>query len=159
MTKVNNRTSTLISIFVSAAVFVFIAVMMCALPFVIDTAPIMQEILSYFDGSIFGISGSVIFWVWIYVVLAVAEVCCILVFALLIHVRKGLVFTQKSVRYIYAVSWGCLIIALACVAVCNFFKMALVVALAAGFLGLCVRVVKNVIEEANAIKDENDLTV
>jgi hypothetical protein len=33
------------------------------------------------------------------------------------------------------------------------------VAFAGIFLGLCVRVVKNVIEEATEIKAENDLTV
>lgn len=143
----------------SVAVTVLITVMMCIMPFIIDTAPIMQEIRAYFSGPLLGISGETVFWIWLYTVLAVADICCALVFALLLHVRKGLVFTRKTVLYIYSVSWGCLVIALACVAVAKLFHMALVIALAAGFLGLCVRVVKNVIEEANAIKDENDLTV
>ena len=40
-----------------------------------------------------------------------------------------------------------------------YFKLAVVVAVAAIFLGLCLRVVKNVIEKATEIKAENDLTV
>ena len=40
-----------------------------------------------------------------------------------------------------------------------YYLVALVLAFTAALLGLCLRVVKNVIEEATAIKSENDLTV
>ena len=39
------------------------------------------------------------------------------------------------------------------------FYIAYVIAVAVLFLGLCLRVVKNVIEEATELKNENDLTV
>ena len=39
------------------------------------------------------------------------------------------------------------------------FYVVFAVAAAMLFLGLCVRVVKNVVEEATEIKSENDLTV
>jgi hypothetical protein len=40
-----------------------------------------------------------------------------------------------------------------------YFRLALAVGFVAVFVGLCLRVVKNVIEEATLIKSENDLTV
>lgn len=68
-------------------------------------------------------------------------------------------FTPASVALIRGVSWCCFLLCLVFGVLGKYFLLAYVVALAAVFLGLCLRVVKNVIEEATEIKMENDLTV
>lgn len=76
-----------------------------------------------------------------------------------ISVTLLLVFTALSVSYIRVISWCAIICGLLFVALGRYFSIALVVAAAGIFAGLCVLVVKNVIEEAVEIKAENDLTV
>lgn len=82
-----------------------------------------------------------------------------LLFALLLRVKQGLVFSLATVSLIRGVSWCCIGL---CGLFCFlgfYFQLALPVALMALFLGLCLRVCKNAFEEAAQIKQENDLTV
>ncbi|MBO7737139.1 MAG: DUF2975 domain-containing protein, partial [Clostridia bacterium] len=85
--------------------------------------------------------------------------CCIAVTFLLLRVRKGLVFTPKSVSYIRFISWMCVLLAAIVLVAQYFHAAAFIIALAMSVLGLSLRVVKNVIEAATEIKNENDLTV
>jgi hypothetical protein len=94
-----------------------------------------------------------------YGILAITLLADVLLFRLLLRVCREQVFSAPSISCIRYISWCCLLIALLLVCVGVYFRIALCVALLAAFLGLCVRVVKNVIEEATAIKSENDLTV
>lgn len=94
-----------------------------------------------------------------YVVLADVVVADILLFFLLIRVKSGEVFTKKSVALIRGVSWCCIILGLVFAVIGLYFYISFIVAFAALFLGICIRVVKNVIEQATEIKQENDLTV
>ncbi|MBR6563769.1 MAG: DUF2975 domain-containing protein [Clostridia bacterium] len=158
--KISKRASTLLSLILAVAFIAIVLVMMVLMPFIIDSAPMMQSIYSYFsseEGAL--ISGNVVFWIWFYAISAIAAVCCGSIVFLLFRVRRKLVFSKISVSLIRFASWCCILIAAVCIGVCGYFHMAYVLALAAGFLGLCLRVVKNVIEEATAIKNENDLTV
>lgn len=103
--------------------------------------------------------GRVAVLIMAYAVLAVFVLADVLLFSLLMRVRSGLIFTDISVSLIRGVSW-CLF--LLCAIFCGlgiYFQLAFIVAFAAVFLGLCLRVVKNVIEQATEIKSENDLTV
>ena len=160
MLKISTRLSTLLSLILALSFAAIVLVMMVLMPFLIDTAPVMESVYSYFVLSdIDFIDGACVFWVWYYAVSAVAVVCCVNVALLLVRVRRRLVFTEISVSLIRFASWNCLLIALLCLLVSAYFHMASVLAVAAGFLGLCLRVVKNVIEEAVMIKNENDLTV
>ena len=94
-----------------------------------------------------------------YAVLADVMVADIILFLLLLFVRKDEVFTQKSVALVRGVSWCCICLGLIFMAIGMYFYIAWAVAFAALFLGICIRVVKNVIEQATEIKQENDLTV
>lgn len=82
-----------------------------------------------------------------------------LLFRLLLLVARGEVFTPPAVGCIRGVSWCCFAVSLLFAVLSRFFLMAWVICWAAVLLGLCLRVVKNVIEEATTIKAENDLTV
>jgi hypothetical protein len=94
-----------------------------------------------------------------YCVLLLAMLADCLLFRLLLLVRAGEVFTAKAVSLIRGVSWCAIAISLLFLLATPYFLIALALAFTAALLGLCLRVVKNVIEEATAIKAENDLTV
>ena len=94
-----------------------------------------------------------------YCVLALAMLADVLLFRLLLLVRAGEVFTSRSIALIRGVSWCAIGVSLLFLVVSIYYLIALALAFTAVLLGLCLRVVKNVIEEATAIKAENDLTV
>ncbi len=78
---------------------------------------------------------------------------------LLGNLRRELVFVPENVRRLRAVSWCCVGAALICLASCLYYLPFLFVAAAAGFMALIVRIVKNVFEQAIAMKAELDLTI
>lgn len=94
-----------------------------------------------------------------YFILVLAVAAGIMLLLLLLRVKNSLVFTLKSVSLIRGVSWCCIIIGILFGLMGLYFQLALLVCFAAFFLGICLRVVKNVLEEATLIKSENDLTV
>lgn len=94
-----------------------------------------------------------------YAVLLFMTAAIVQMFILLLRVRDGKVFTDRSVGLIRGVSWCCIAIGVLFCVIGLYFILAVLAGCAALFLGLCLRVVKNVVEEATAIKAENDLTV
>ena len=104
-------------------------------------------------------TGRIFVHIMAYVLLLVVALADVLSIRLLLRVRKGDVFTGKSVSLIRGISWCCILLCLAFALLGIYFQLALIMAFLALFLGICLRVVKNVIEEATLIKSENDLTV
>lgn len=78
---------------------------------------------------------------------------------ILVNVRKGEVFTEHSVKMLRILSWACFSAVPLSLPMCYSIFEAFPIPFAAFFTGLLMRVVKNVIEEGTAIKNENDLTV
>lgn len=79
---------------------------------------------------------------------------------LLRNLQDGSVFTPENVGLLHDVSRCCIAAALICIGgVLAGLPTLLVVTLAAGFVGLIVRIVRNVFEQAILMKDELDLTV
>lgn len=78
---------------------------------------------------------------------------------LLKHIQEGNVFTAQNIRLLGIVSLCCFLAALFCLGLSWRFPVLLVVTAAAGFVGLIVRIVKNVFQQALSMKDELDLTV
>ena len=79
---------------------------------------------------------------------------------LLLLVRRRQVFTDRAVACLRTISWCCFIETGLCLVTARpFYPVHYAAAFAAGFLGLVLRVVKNVIEEAVALKAENDFTI
>jgi len=78
---------------------------------------------------------------------------------LLANIKKKDVFIKKNVKHLRVISW-CSFAVSAILFVSGFYYLLfLLVAVAAAFFGLILRVVKNVIEQAVVIKDENDFTI
>ena len=78
---------------------------------------------------------------------------------LLVNMRGGRVFDNDNTSYMRRTSWSCIAVAAVCLASGCYYTPFILVAVAAGFMGLIVRIVKNSFEQAIAMKNELDLTI
>lgn len=96
--------------------------------------------------------GSVFAWIALYKL-----------FRLLRQIKQGRVFVGENVKLLRAISWCCFGAAAATLvggaAALKLILPLLVLAAAAAFMGLIVRIVKNVFQQAIAMKSELDLTI
>lgn len=82
-----------------------------------------------------------------------------LLLRVLFNIRKNVVFDRANVKYTRYISWCCFVVCAAFFVLGFFITFSFVMSFAAAFIGLIVRVVKNLLNEAVDIKEENDLTV
>lgn len=75
------------------------------------------------------------------------------------RIWKGEIYVPGNVRDMRRTSWCCMIVALICFVTGFFYGVLFVIAAAAGFMGLIVRIVKNMLEQAVSMKDELDFTI
>ena len=85
--------------------------------------------------------------------------CLYQLWRLLGNIRRGALFVADNVRRMRVVSWCCVWAALVAALSAAYYPPFFFVAVAAGFLALIVRIVKNAFEQAIAMKDELDWTV
>ena len=78
---------------------------------------------------------------------------------LLKSIKVGQVFTAENIRRMRVVSWCCAAAGLVCLGAGLLYLPCLVCAMAAGFMALIVRIVKNTFQQALLMKDELDYTV
>ena len=78
---------------------------------------------------------------------------------ILVCFRKNRVFEAGTVRHMRIASWACVGAAAVCFAGAFYYHGMFVAALAAAFMALIVRIVKNSFEAAIRMKDELDLTI
>lgn len=78
---------------------------------------------------------------------------------LLLNIQKDATFIMPNVKYLRRISWCCFAVAVITLIGGVFYIPFLFVAVAAAFVGLMLRVVKNVMESAVEIKAENELTI
>lgn len=157
MFKISSKASVNLSLIISGVFFAVLAVVGVFLPAVVKA-------LLRFSGEITArvqvtSTDNAIVLVAAYILLALALLANILLFTLLLQVKGENVFSKKSVSLIRGISWCSIGFGVIFALLTYYFTLSSVIAFAALFLGLCVRVVKNVIERATEIKDENDLTV
>ena len=157
MFKISSKASVNLSLIISGVFFAVLAVVGVFLPAVVKA-------LLRFSGEITArvqvtSTDNAIVLLAAYILLALALLANILLFTLLLQVKGENVFSAKSVSLIRGISWCSIGVGAIFALLTYYFTLSSVIAFAALFLGLCVRVVKNVIERATEIKDENDLTV
>lgn len=86
-------------------------------------------------------------------------------YRLLIALGKDEIYTRSNIRLLRMISWCCFAVALVSllcfipVQTMNMAAVLLLLPAAAALMGLIVRIVKNVFEQAADMKDELDLTV
>lgn len=80
-------------------------------------------------------------------------------YRLLHRIELGQVFIAINVEYLRRISWSCFSGAIICFASTTYYFPWVFVAIAAAFMGLIVRVIKNVIAQAVELKNESELTI
>lgn len=78
---------------------------------------------------------------------------------LLASIKAGQVFTAENISRIRAVSWCCAAVALVCLLAGICYLPFFICAMAAAFMALIVRIVKNAFQQALLMKDELAFTV
>ncbi len=78
---------------------------------------------------------------------------------LLFNIKNGQIFTDNNVKYLRRISWSCIAVCIITLISGVFYIPYLFVSVAAGFVGLMLRVVKNAFQCAVALREENDLTI
>lgn len=78
---------------------------------------------------------------------------------LLQNIRAQLVFDMRNVHLLRQVSWCCVGAGAVCLVSCLYYLPFIAVAVAAGFMALIVRIVKNIFQQAIDMKSELDLTI
>ena len=80
-------------------------------------------------------------------------------YRLLHNLEKDRVFIAENVVLLRRVSWCCILAGVVCLCIAPVWPSLVLLATAAGFMGLIVRVIKNVFVRAIGMKDELDFTV
>jgi hypothetical protein len=100
-----------------------------------------------------------LFYLTAYFGIAPAAAMLVLLYALLRRVERGEVFLRRNVRSLRLISWCCFLGGgIAAISAIYYLPWG-AVALAAAFMGLIVRVIKNVFARAVALQEEADYTI
>lgn len=146
----NHRKSTICSLVCTRAVMVIFVVIAAFLP----------KIMGFYEAKGTLEADSIIpLMVILYCECAPAIAALISLDRLLKNIRNGQVFISGNVRLLRVISWSCFAAAVLALAAAKYYTLFITVAATAAFMGLILRVVKNVIEEAVVIKEENDYTI
>lgn len=78
---------------------------------------------------------------------------------LLANIKREEVFTENNVKLLRALSWCSFIVSVILFVSGFYYILFVIMAVSAAFLGLILRVIKNVFEQAMVIKQENDYTI
>ena len=113
----------------------------------------------YRDLSIQGDDVTVPLLVTFYICAAVGIFILITLDRLVNNIMKGEVFTEDNVRYLRILSYSCFVIAFVTLIFAHFRFLSFIVAFAAFFFGLILRVIKNCFTEAIRLREENDFTI
>lgn len=78
---------------------------------------------------------------------------------LLFNIIKEIIFTETNVKYLRGISYSCYAVMLITIVTGVFYIPLLIIGFANGVVGTLLRVVKNLMETAVEIKNENDMTI
>lgn len=78
---------------------------------------------------------------------------------MLLNISAGDVFIRQNVSILRRLSWYCIAAGAICFVSTFYYPPFLYISAAAAFIGLILRVVKNVFAQAVELKDENDYTI
>lgn len=80
-------------------------------------------------------------------------------YKLLKNIEEDEVFIPENVAHLRHISWYCMVAAFICFASTFYYPSFLVLFIMSAFIGIILRVVKNVLAQAVKIKEENDYTI
>ncbi len=87
-------------------------------------------------------------------------VCTIALLKLLFNIRKSEIFVKANVTILQIISYCCLFVGVEYIALCYKKYIAMIfVGFAAIFIGIILRVIKNVFDKAIELREENEFTI
>lgn len=133
----------------------FILVLCLCVPIMVNWYELLgREGMGWITGTVF-----LPLTICLYLTAICGEVCLWHLGKLLGNIRNEIVFTAQNCQHLRVISWCCLLAAIP-FTVFGFWRfISFVVALAAGFFGLILRVLKNVFDKAVELQEENDYTI
>lgn len=153
----SNRTSSIISLVLALALIPALVFLAIRLPHFVTVLLNVHEAIGN-DGVLQEWERTCIL-IDAYTMFTVALAAVALLIVLLRSTLSEKVFSVRALRTLNALSLCCFIEGILLVYIAVYFPAVLCLTLAALFLGVCLRVVRNVIAEAMRYKEENDLTV
>ena len=149
----NKDRSALLSLVIVRACYVLLAVCCVIAPWLVRY---YDEIVNEANGmpSVF-----VPLLVTLYCAVPAAAVALVCLDKLLGNVRRDEPFVQSSVKYLRIISWCCFAESAVFVYLAFIKQFAFLIIIGFAFIGLILRVVKNVFEQAIVIREENDYTI
>ena len=103
--------------------------------------------------------GRVLFLCTIYAGCVPAAALLIFLYLLLNRIGAGQVFVRENTSYLRYIAWCCFAGAAISLASALYYLPWLAIGVAAAFMGLIVRVVKNVVAKAVSLQDDADYTI
>lgn len=83
----------------------------------------------------------------------------ILLYRILFNINNKRVFVNKNVKFLNILSWLCFYVGIVSAVASSRYVAFVFVSISAFFIGLIIRIVRNIIEEAIKLKEENELTI
>ncbi|MDD6062882.1 MAG: DUF2975 domain-containing protein [Oscillospiraceae bacterium] len=152
-----SKNSAKISLAICILCTVLLAVMICTFPMFIR-----WMYFSYHD-----MHNETIYQEQIFHALIPAFYCCVpfaacslyMLIRILMNILHGNIFTVKNVKYFRWISWCCYAVTLITFGFSVRYMPIFVIGAATGIVGTLLRVVKNLMQSATQMREENDLTI
>ena len=153
----NSKKSIILTKFCILALMVISVIMMFCGRYLIS------RFLSMTGGAKINISNEFSFYIITFIsyilgIIALLTLFCMLKF--IVNLENDLVFVPQNIKWLRFISYGCLSAgSLLIITTVIYHKLYIVLSLAALFMMLIVRVIKNAFEQAVKMKEELDLTI
>ena len=156
----NSKKSTVCSLVCTRAVMVLLIIAAVFLPKLIGYyfSSNAAYRVSYL-GAAMDQAGGTTLMVTLYLCCIPAAAALICLDRLLSNIMKGSIFIDRNVKFLRVISWCCFLVGAILLILVRYYIFFICAAIIVALMGLIVRVVKNVIEEAVVIKKENDYTI
>ena len=143
--------------------FCILALMLTSVIMMFCGKYLISRFLTLTGGARINISNEFSFYIITFIsyilgIIALLTLFCMLRF--IVNLENDLVFVPQNIKWLRFISYGCLSAGLLLIiATVVYHKLFLVLSLAALFMMLIVRVIKNAFEQAVKMKEELDLTI
>lgn len=146
----NFRKSVVLSVICTKLLMILIVLLAISAPFLVDR-------YIFILGKLESITVPLLFTIYSCFIPAMAVLICLN--RLLKNIKSNAVFVNENVKLLRRISWCCFAAAFILLVSGFYYILFVLAGIAAVFFGLILRVIKNVFEQAIAIKHENDFTI
>ena len=145
------------SIILSIAVCFIIGIMLTF------AAVAMPEMISWYFKTVHAMNAPLVLYKVVitcfYICLPFAYLALFCLLKVLFAIKREEIFVNSNITMLRILSWCCFAVALITLIGGRTYYPLLLIAAAAGFIGLILRVIKNIMCSAKLLREENDLTI